>query len=201
MTLIRAQVSMQYDTAFPRDAMVITPCFKTTQLFTGPDYDGLAQDLATAVQAWHGGTTETIVKLYDIEDPPPSPPKALKKAGSPGAVGSSLVPRDVALCLSFFSGSNTPRRRGRLYLPATWVMKHTGGSGVGPQPTTSEQNAGKDLAQSFASLGGLNVDWIVYSQADNAGRTVSNAYVDNEWDTQRRRGLKATSRVAWTTSG
>lgn len=24
MTLIRAQVSMQYDTAFPRDAMVIT---------------------------------------------------------------------------------------------------------------------------------------------------------------------------------
>jgi hypothetical protein len=37
-------------------------------------------------------------------------------------------------------------------------------------------------------------NWIVYSKVAGAGYGVSDYWVDDEWDTQRSRGLRATTR-------
>jgi hypothetical protein len=39
--------------------------------------------------------------------------------------------------------------------------------------------------------------WAVYSRVGLAMSVINHGYVDNEWDTQRRRGLDATSRELW----
>jgi hypothetical protein len=52
----------------------------------------------------------------------------------------------------------------------------------------------------LTALGGLDVDWVVYSRVDNRSSPVTDWFVDNSWDTQRRRGPRATSRITGTTS-
>jgi len=39
--------------------------------------------------------------------------------------------------------------------------------------------------------------WVVYSTVDNAMYPVDNGWVDNSWDTQRRRGVKPTARYTF----
>jgi len=53
--------------------------------------------------------------------------------------------------------------------------------------------------------GGLSVKWAVYSPTTDAVDTIDNAFndvldgwVDNAFDTQRRRGPAATTRITWT---
>ncbi len=62
------------------------------------------------------------------------------------------------------------------------------------RPSATQQTALLDLASDLAALGGADVAWVIYSPTDNQYRGVTNAWVDNAWDTQRSRGLAPTSR-------
>lgn len=200
MARYRAQVSLPMDTAFPRDAMVVTPCFKTTAIGDA-GAQSIADDLCAGVETWFGAAVNCTTKLYDLDETPSGPPVAQKTVNGGASPLTSQCPRDVALCLSFYADSNTARRRGRLFLPAPWVLKHSATSSVGREPTTAQQTACKDWATIMAGIGGLVCDWVVWSGASHDAHTVTNYYVDNEWDTQRKRGLRPTSRITGTTSG
>lgn len=186
MPVWRLQTSFGADTPFIRDRLVITPVFDDHGATTDPQ--GLCDDLAAALAAWAIGGREVHVKAYDAQGTPPVFPQgdAIVNAAS---FPSSNMMREVALCLSFFSGRNLPRQRGRLYIPAAIIG--AGGS-VRPSPTVTDKVAA--LVPIFTGLGGTDVDWSVYSPTTDTARPVSDWWIDDEWDTVRSRGLRATDR-------
>lgn len=196
MPIIKLVTSTQFDTALPRDNLVINPVFQTAN--PAPEYDTLCNDWANAVQLvfFPSSPPEIRVKAYDVQEHPHGPPKA-EKVNNVGAIRSSSYPREIALCLSFFAGTNVKRRRGRLYIPLAWFQL----SGPPTQrPTVSHQNKVAELVPKLTGLGGVDMDWSVYSKVDDTSRPVSNWFVDNEWDIQRRRGFRGTDRITGTTT-
>lgn len=194
----KAQLMMDVDTNLPRDRMVITPTFTDNGATSDPTQ--LATDLATGYATWLGGTPHVTCKLYDVQGTPPVFPAGIFEKNPAGAPVATTHPREVAICLSYYAGVNRPRRRGRLYIPAGLVLKHTAESSASVRPTTATMNGAMDLAGLFKGLGGVDVDWVVWSTVDRAPFKVTNYYVDDEWDTVRRRGMRPTTRVTGTGS-
>jgi len=117
--------------------------------------------------------------------------------GTVGTVATSNTPREIALCLSYYAGQNTKRYRGRLYIPHAWL---TGAGGATPggatmRPTATHMAKAAEFATVLtpARLNGNN--WCVASTVDKVGRDVTNAWVDDEWDVIRSRGLRGTTRT------
>lgn len=161
-----------------------------------PDYQDLANDLRDiyAGQSWTAGTM-LEVRAYNMADAKPRPERAFSSV----QVGNTPKdgPGQVALCLSYYSERNLPRQRGRIYT----------GPYTNPalRPTSTHQAALLTFAQALGDLGGVNVDWSVYSPTKaTAGQdptmSISDVWVDNSWDVQRRRKLDATNRVTATIS-
>ena len=195
MSIWRLQVAYQLDTAFPRDKMVITPHFRTDSTILPADVDALCEDLASACQANGMGTGELTLKGNDAQGSVPVVPQATAIRNA-GVVDTSSGPREVALCLSFFSGQNVPRKRGRLY----FSMSFLNSAASTLRPSSGQITGVANFATVFQELGGTDIDWCIDSRADDAAYPVTNWYVDDEWDIVRSRGLRATSRTSGTTS-
>jgi hypothetical protein len=58
-----------------------------------------------------------------------------------------------------------------------------------------------NYADALSALGGIDVDWVVHSPTHDTNTKVKEAWVDDEWDTQRRRGQRATKRITRAQSG
>lgn len=197
MAIYRLQVAWGADSAFPRDRIMINPHFENTGgVLTDSDADQLCEDLADALVAWTSGTREITVKSYDAQGTAPVFPNG-SAIRNVGLFPASQQPRELACCLSYYSGNNVPRRRGRLYIPCPFIM---GGAGVSVRPTTPVMQKSADLAAIFGDLGGVDVDWVVYSRVDDDARPVSHWWVDNEWDVIRSRGLRGEARLTGTLS-
>jgi hypothetical protein len=195
VAIYRLQCAWQMDTAFPRDQVVITPHFNNTGgILTDSDTDALCEDLATALNAWDASNAQITVKAYDAQGTPPVEPVG-SAIRNEGAVGSSTMPREIAICLSFYSQQNQPRYRGRLYVPAVIFSPS-----MAARPSVTARDKVGTLAAIFADLGGVDIDWSVYSRVDDTARAVSHWWVDDEWDTVRSRGLRSTTRSLGTVS-
>jgi hypothetical protein len=201
MPLIRAQIEVAATSTAPRDKFIMTPWFNQGAVAEagGTNWSGLANDLATGISNWlvSPGSREVRVKLYNWDDPaPPHFPEAdvIKNTGLAPAAN---FPRELAVCLSFYASRNLPRQRGRLYVPQVLINV----TPVDERPNASARSRVAALPPILSGLGGVDIDWVVYSRMDRTRRTVTNWYVDDEWDVQRRRGLKPTTRTAGTTSG
>ena len=218
---IRCKATFPHSTGLPELAVVNTWSFITvdpaTRAGAATDwttnlntfYSGIKSILSSTI-AWNSGTYEYV----DMGDAKPRVPYQTDAAvlGTLSTTNSDAPP-EVALCLSFRgatgSGLNAKRRRGRVYigplqLPGTDVW--------------SPANATVDLvANSAASLMTATYHkWAVYSpsthhgvpvggrledypdeipsQLDDAFTEVVARWVDNAFDTQRRRGVPATYR-------
>jgi hypothetical protein len=192
MPFYRCQMTRENANTNPSDVVSNTFYLNKTTIPGQGGADELA--LATdAVNAWIARTTPISdyptyrCKIYDMADLKPRPVVAEYSASTVG--GSASGPQEVALCLSFYAGRNLPRRRGRLYLGPFFAGEMAG------RPSLTQQNRLLDLASDLANLGGADVSWRVYSPTDGGNYPVSNAWVDNAWDTQRSRGLAPTGRV------
>lgn len=201
MANYRLQVSLRPTSLLPRDYIVNTLYFQTDgDFFLGTGTSNLVADLATIWQTfkgWPAGWHSVMVKSYDMAAVAPGGPPREPLHTSIKTLGSSGVgaPREVALCLSYFAGRNLPRRRGRIYVGPYRASDMT------ERPDSTRQGELGTLAGQLSGLGGVNVQWVQHSPTDNAFRTVTNWFVDNEWDTQRRRGLKPDARITGTVSG
>jgi|SRR3954452_1638430 hypothetical protein len=196
---IRAQVRWPAHTNVPADVATINPCFRNTLAAPGWDADGLAQDLANGIGAWQFDTNDPVeVRLYDIQGAKPVYPMAIAHY-MPGNVAADISqPPETAVCLSFYADHPEPRRRGRLYIPS-WKMggKDQLNDYVNP---VLQAKAGA-LAPLLAGLGGVDIQWIVWSHRDNAAHQVTNWWVDDSWDTVRSRGRKARGRITGAITG
>jgi hypothetical protein len=189
---VRCIVERSWTDSLPRDSVVNVLHFATGALDPG-GYDELTQELAAAFHDMGIFSSQGHkVKAYDLADAKPRPVKSetlIAPTGPMSATGN----RDVALCLSFYATRNLPRQRGRLYLgpfSQTDCGQH--------RPPGALITTLATMPAKFAAAGGASVEWAVYSEADNTARPVTNWYIDDEWDTQRRRGTKPSARTTGT---
>lgn len=139
------------------------------------------------------------VRVYHLSEPEPRPPVyigSFTQAGTPVA-----LPAEVAVCSSFSAaapaGTLPARRRGRIYVgPLNDDTGSVVGSYLRPSPTFRALLA----ASTKALVEGLADDgWIfsVWSRRDNTLFPVVRGWVNDEYDTQRRRGPEVTTRDTW----
>lgn len=138
------------------------------------------------------------MKWYDIEAPEPRVPVFFIDSGlgSPDPVQAIDLPSEVAACLSFraelVSGQPAARRRGRVFLGPL-----NAGAGPGSGPDGGFRSDVARAATELLDKNTANCSWGVWSRVDGAVRTVVAGYIDNAWDTQRRRGTEATVRTVF----
>lgn len=152
-------------------------------------------DLFSSLVRTTNGLTLTS---YDMADPEPRPPVLTTTANLNPAAGNPL-PTEVSLVMSFqaIRQAGVPQswRRGRIYLPFLGEDdNHTDGRPTAAAVTALAQ-AGDDLLA--AATADPLWQWVIYSTVAPGWSTVNNGWVDNEWDTQRRRGRRATSRTTF----
>lgn len=147
-----------------------------------------------------GLSTTVKVKAYNLDDEKPRAP-VYESSWGPETWGSGTVlPQEVAFCFSFEAGRESgqiqSRRRNRVYLgPFRSTVTDTSG-----RPTTAFMNdvlnAGKRLHD--ASVAAASWDWVVYSPTEVDTYDPKHLWVDDAFDTQRRRGMQPTTRVQHT---
>jgi hypothetical protein len=190
MAVYRCVLSTWMDTTNPTDAMQVTPHFSVSTPLA--DEQALCDDLLEGWRTWVAAGfqgTQMRCTVYNAQGAPPHYPLATKEINT-GVATASTINRDVAVCLSYYSQVNRPRHRGRLYIPCVL----TGSAASGGVVSSTIMTKVAALVPVFTGLGGVDVDWCVYSRVDDTPRSVSNWWIDNSWDTQRRRGRKADAR-------
>lgn len=194
MALTRWIIASLKDASAPaKDAIVNTLYFNVSGSVDDPDYNTLGNDLFTlwALTDWAQGRFLDI-RGYNMGDPEPREPKYRKTGVASGSVKTG--PRQIALCLSYYADRNLPRQRGRVFL-GPWNT--TGESASAAQTTTAI-----GLATSLAALGGVNVDWSLWSPTTQTATRINHAWVDDSWDVIRSRKLAAVApRKTWTGNG
>lgn len=185
MPLVRMLVSWGRPSDKVADRLTNTLYFSVSGSVDDPDYQALADDLRdvyASIQFTAGAKIE--VRAYNMDDAKPRPEKAYSTVTRTGTWTQGV--RQVAIALSYYADRNLPRQRGRIF--------------TGPWPTTSDVVSSSypplllTFAQGLAGIGGLNVDWSVYSPTSNDHKRISRAWVDNSWDIIRSRKLPATTR-------
>ena len=154
-------------------------------------YNGLSTRLSAGI-AQNGHE----VKMYDLGDPQPRAPFYTNTFNFTSAPTAAPLPAETALCLSFqgirVSGQSQARRRGRIYIGPIGANQIDANGRPVSALITALVSAGNTLLT--ASLAAAEWNWCVYSTTDAAMVQVTNGWVDNAWDTQRRRGVSASTR-------
>jgi hypothetical protein len=178
-------MAFPFDSALPKDLVTVNPHFNAS------DPSPLLAALKANLIAWTPVSTHPFtLKAYDAATPPPSYPLATES--QLGVAAPSAGPRELALCLSYFTTYNRPRFRGRLFLPYTWL-----GGQPGMRPTTTQMDNALGFAPAVLTKNlPAQANWVVWSTVEKKSKGgVSDIWVDDEWDTMRSRGLEPTTRV------
>lgn len=194
-----------------RDNISNTFCFFAAKAF-GYDWDNaldMVEDLyctkapgsTAALGAYINNTIKRAARLqaYVIEDSPPRAPVLEREITLPTQASGTQLPAEVAVTCSFQgtrqSGSSQARRRGRIFLGPTVALD--GDHPITVAPTMINNVCKQFEAMKAASDASIDYQWRIWSPTDGSSVLVDNGWVDNAWDTQRRRGPRATSRTVW----
>lgn len=208
--LIRVQAVFGHTSGLPEDRMVNNFAFiYESASFT---FDEACDELAanaldpfyvttgTATQALRTYMARELASLeyrfYDLSEAPPRFPYIVPSATWTQPPLVTSLPSEVALCLSWVAGFNLPRRRGRIYLGPLNDATLAQSGNPDPQFVADLAAKGDDLLaySTFPSL-----FQVMISQADQAANQITGGWVDNAFDTQRRRGVTASSRTTFGT--
>lgn len=215
MALLDTMVIIPMDTGSGEDIAVNTFHFATTlpdasdvlilndiQIALGNCVQGYLAYCAADVKP-----TDVRWKVYDASAPTPRAPirDVILKAGM--TTGVSSLPHELAVCASFqgsrISGVPQARRRGRIYIGPLSASAMNGAV-----PATAFLTAINTAMKGLADAGNptANWTWCVFSRRGIAPPAPPNAveiidgWTDNAFDTQRRRGVRATTKTAWVSS-
>lgn len=213
---LKALFQIPHDSGLPQDVTVNTWCFGNVNIATATDMDDITEALREFYDdavTTHGALSALLsptlaspatLKFYDLASPEPRAPirtEAVDLTNLPGS-GSGL-PAEVALCLSFqgvqISGEPQARRRGRLYIGPFRDNADTNSATTGAPGTELRELLTATAQRLLDTSNAATWYWAVHSPTNNDVVTINNGWVDNAWDTQRRRGIAATSRLTFTT--
>lgn len=205
---LTAQVSLNMVSNVPEDRSVNVMHFITS----GPDatvtnaiaqtgaiqtfYRGISAHLSTLVSL-----TGHSIKWYDALAPS-SPNGPLFTTGFTllGLGTGNPLPTEVALCSSFSGdvvpggGENVRTNRGRIYIGP--LASSALGANGRPVPALVTSLSNGALALAVNPTGDL-MKMVVFSRKLQAAIPIRRGFVDDEFDTQRRRGRVRLSRTAW----
>lgn len=160
------------------------------------ELESMCQDIVAMYQTRYGDSTrEFQCKAYDT-DATPNYPRA-DVIVNQGVVHAPTGPREIALVLSYAGiHKGNKRERGRIFLnPA---MSGIAG-GLGLRPTTTHLDWAllfyTDPNNSFPDIGGVDWQFGIWSPTGKYFTKAEQAWVNDDWDVQRRRGLRETTRV------
>lgn len=201
MTLHRFDVIFQSETLLPKDHVVNTWHFDEVG---GPpeNFDNVRDMLADfygELESFFAGQLyqpNVLVRAYDMTDTQPRAPVYESLFTLNAMSSSDPLPPEVSLCFSFqatkVSGLPQARRRNRKYLP-TFIQSVNSGGRPNSGTVTAVAIAGSELLQ--AANAAVSWHWVINSPTSDENPRVDNGWVDNSWDTQRRRGLDPSNRV------
>lgn len=202
MPLLRVQIVLHTTSALPEDYVTNTWHFDDGA-------GGYYEEIKTALLAFYNGVRPYYsswftqagheIKMYQISDPEPRAPVYEDSWAFAAAPSGQPLPHEVALVMSFqapqVSGERQARRRGRIYLGSFQTTINGADGLVSAAALTALQGVADTLVT--ASKASSTWKWSTYSTVTNAGHEVDNGWFDNAFDTQRRRGRKATQRVTF----
>lgn len=206
MAIVRAQVTIPSVSGQAADAATNTWHFDVGSSFPA-GLDEIVPALKAFYDAWSGlrspqmTWSQASVKFYDLALPKPSGPVWSAPLGLTSAAGTDSMPLEVSICLSFkhidIPGVPLSSTRGRVYLGPLCRATTLGTDG---RVATTAQNTLRDAGQALelASDSSTEFSWVIYSPTRGQMFSVSSGWVDNEFDTQRRRGRRPTARASWT---
>lgn len=221
-TNVQAQVVLPYTSNLPRDVAVNSFGFT----FTGegePDEDDYGA-LTTRLEKFYktfttGGhrleeymssaisreANKCKIRYYDALSPDPGGPLheaswTLNDTGGP----ANNLPSEVAVCLSF-AGDPSPsmpagRRRGRIFLGplrSTAMDQTANHPRVGDNLTLTGIQTMVRLYEDTTGSPAVPWVWSVWSRTASVMVPITNGWVNNEPDTQRRRQPRPTARSTW----
>lgn len=215
-TTIRVQVSLESASLRPEDAAV-----NVWHFWSLPDDPGDATtDINAALQTFYSNiealycantlTGEGVLKFYDLADPEPRAVIEQFNMATLTPTAGDGLPTECAICLSFGgapgSGLNPRRRNGRVYIgPLSNGMTSTVTGSVIVAPTAVSTLAA--AAEDLIGAPYTTFAWSVFSPTtagaqpwseatlEAATTWVTRGFVNNSFDTQRRRGTVETART------
>jgi hypothetical protein len=191
-----------------KDSVVNTFAFDVSGP-TPTTYDAIKAGLKTFYDAWDAYRSplqkfqSSSVKMYDLADPKPRPPVYDQPLGLTTTVAANTLPTELSICVSFqgghVAGIAQRRRRGRVYL-GPWGTTAADTTLGRPTPGICAALGAAATAFLAASDAASTWSWVVVSEATGTVSPVliTDGWVDNAWDIQRRRGIAPTLRNAWT---
>jgi hypothetical protein len=163
---------------------------------TAPD----AQASITEYFSRESMTGKWTIKVYNLSDAKPRYP-VYTDTDTLTLPATSNLPTEVAAVMSFqgvrIAGEKQSKRRNRVYL-GPWAVTANYSGYVTDSLVETILFSGKELIK--ASEASDQWDWVIYSPTDNEVIAIENGWVDNGWDTQRRRGTRATARGTFSNS-
>jgi hypothetical protein len=212
MATVRAMVIMNTNSPDPSDRYV-----NTWHFFNEVDYTIHRAIIASALAGFYTGSTPATFQLsdffsgvirtplelrtYNLDDPEPREPTISTIPFTESSASTRVLPEEVALVMSFTGGPpRTARRRGRVYLgpfrsEAIDVLSTvTSHNFARPEPSLI---AGI-VSEGEALMEPTDLDWCIRSSLPIPHFVpVVDGWVDNSFDTQRRRGPDASLRTEW----
>jgi hypothetical protein len=183
------------------------------ELFNTAPPNGASGLTAVAVSAYLSNALTRVadacsIKVYDMGTPEPRIPitRTWTLLAS-NSTTSNEMPAEVALAVSFYGGQNVPRKRGRIYfgpfhistttddattqraLPGIIVRESLGGA-----VKRLIQKPANPVNLTVFSRGLYTVNGVKQTPVPGTSYIATAGWVDDAWDTQRRRGQKATTR-------
>lgn len=204
MPAIRASVILHTTNADPADYITNNFCFMGAN--PEEDMDALTQKLREFYMdigmSYFSNTIDNEghqVKYYDLPGVKPNYPLQEDTFDFIIAPSGTPLPSELSVCLSFqgskASGFPQARRRGRIYVGPLSVGSNVNGR---PDPSLigAIAAAGNALRTDVAAIAG-DTRWAIWSVRNQAPVEVTDGWVDNAFDIQRRRGVRDTSRTTW----
>jgi len=204
---VRVQAIIKTDDAISENYITNSWCIDCANYPSDSEIDEYVVDFDlfyTTMGSFFGNTVAQNgheLKFYDLSQlVPPNYPIAIKTFDLASNPSTDGLPSEVALCLSMqgakSSGFPQARRRGRVYFGPIISTVSSGG-----RPSSTILTALTGAADVLASglLASTNSAILsVWSVADSSAVHVTDGWVDNSFDTQRRRGVAPTARTTFT---
>jgi hypothetical protein len=121
-----------------------------------------------------------------------------------GNAPTTSFPAEVAVTCSFSGGQGLPRQRGRTYIgplaSSTLVTAQEATTNRVRVAAAAMLNIGLAAQRMSGGTDTTAARWCVYSPTNNNTVLVTRGYVDDAFDTQRRRGEDPVTRSSWVTA-
>lgn len=209
-----AQVRLRRNSGLPEDTIINTfhfQSFDPAADFTLEDYATIGTRLKEFYRDPVSGSSTVLfgifsdllaqgpheTRIYRMNDPKPRAPRYTEEWSWSAQPSGASHPAEVAVCLSFraplTSGVPAARRKGRVFLGPLDVNAVESNSGDA-RPSAAMRTAIASYAKRLMDYKTGPI-WSTYSEVGNSLGTVVQAWVDDSFDTQRRRGAKPNTRT------